>query len=75
LGKKRRLVTLWAWDILCPKTGFFPHIAQTFDIIPPVNIKLNLIDFKKFFKIKILSSLIQYVHSAVLAFLIDLQWR
>jgi hypothetical protein len=32
LGLKRRLVTLWAWLMLLPTRGFFPHISHIFDI-------------------------------------------
>jgi hypothetical protein len=32
LGIKRRLVTLWAWETLCPNSGFFPQTSHTLDI-------------------------------------------
>jgi hypothetical protein len=33
LGFQRRDVTLWAWETLRPKTGFFPHISHTLAIL------------------------------------------
>ena len=36
-GLNRRFVTLWAWLILFPTSGFFPHISHTFDILSSIS--------------------------------------